>query len=1218
MRAITSKFLPWKKMPGIYIFKFEARFVKENHMKLSRTAPHVVIMAICQMFFLVIPSNGQVDKSKWPRVAPVIFIHGVGSAPPTWGVKIDKETVPAGKPMWPSADDSKTGGYFWYKPEIDSATGCRIFGVPRPMDLMYTLKPSAIGPDGENILVREPEIAQATKDCMSMVNGFENKLVFQAGQKFTTSPNPPNTVMRYDFLQSGVSNVSRNSWLNTTYTYNSGGIYGIPPPSYPTFDAVGGRRNGVEFYDAFWTHGWPDGNVPDPMKGLDGMLYGTALSGTNHKWVKAKYSRSFVRHSSINGPTKGYITYLPEAWSSITFPSPNFHRAHEVELLAGSNYAPGNTQYSTLIKTKTEVYSAEQEKRTITYKYSTTNSNIITVTYVIEDKGYTGKPLQEETKFGQIGQLYIFIKKTLDKYYTDSNGFPNWYLGNGVSDPDAKIVLVGHSQGGVLARGVSYPGFGSSSEPYNLENGYEPMYYPKDLRNNSYLDFYGFSQNMNDCYFDVRNHLAGIVTISSPHFGSPIGYAIDGVIQMHKNLLEQKQAGRGLYHNIWDRGTFGGLDNYTISQVATEVKALVGDINPVNPIAGETSEGFSETVRAGLRKLHNYSSHKTHEPISPSIRTIEEGRDWWQQSVQSHNLNPIAPPSYPCIFTEFPNGAWANNYRLYWQPEFDNWVRSFRKNEENNGGLASEKVHTVNSEDEFRQFGQLLCEEQIGRYTRLSDVNDPNWTSSIATDAAKNPFAGTENVPFINPLAKSGLALNMSFNEDVKNLKDCLLHMVDPFTSTNLMLTGAFVPPIVNPLLWSAGYQVYNNGSKCIDDFKVATNQTAQGIFHTYLTNAAQGAAYNLASVFLHRLNQRGGPDGSQYSVERRPPPARPDKTPIPFISVTNNLGATSPGKMLASGAEVNGDLTVNTLSMDIGFAYPDLSKSGSIAKFAITGATHTMATTYRDTLFGPWYKVNSSGNGWEMDKAKNYNEWKNVRSTLSNLIFGLAIGQSPVLPNQGNSGAKIDEIENAYTQKDTEGFILQRNNKESVQGRYTRLKGINPDEIFEPIALPLNSNRTSYLIDRVIVVNKGQELYIPSGATLQFTISGTIIVKDGGRLTLGGVPSFSSSNNYSIRFVSPTVNKPDIRFRSNALLKYPASSANLLKSRFLTEVNGGAGRFMFAAGKFGNPVTIHPNHLYGAYDSRPYTELIASSNKSLADVIFYPGALNAATSILH
>jgi hypothetical protein len=1161
-----------------------------------------------------------IDKSKWPRVAPVIFIHGVGSAPPTFGVKIDKENVPKEKPTWPTGDDSKTGGYYFYKPELDSLQNCHDNNdTRRKFDMLRNgWFMAGYGTNGQDTIQTSPLVEQKMYGCNSSSGFWYNYAYFQPNNTLTTAPTSPNYAMVYDFLQFKTSFGGRTTNAYMTYDFKGN----VPMPMIPP---QGDRNNGVEFFDAYWTFGWPDGNVPDKMRSLTGMMYGTALTGVNHKWVKAKWSRNFKRNSSyVAGQTTGFKSYDSTGWNALTFFASHLPAMDDLELLGGSAYAPGTQGYTNMSKGKTsDTYSAADGKRTITYKYDTyvragNWQNVLTVNYVIEDKGYTGEQFAEETQFGQIGQLYLFIKKVLDKYYRDSNG-PNWYLGNGASDPDARIVLVGHSQGGVLSRAVTYPGFQSGS---SLEDGYEPMYYPKSLTNATYLDWDNSTKSMSGCWFDPRRHISGIVSISGPHYGSPIGYAIDGVATLHKNLIDQKTQNRGLYYNIWNSNSLG-LDGYTIATATTEVNKFVGDINPVNAVTAGSHEAFNEMVRSGLRSLHHYESYKTFDPFDVPLQTIEAGRDYWQTtSPTGSDGAPIAPPSSPCEPAKFPQaepGSFekANHYRLYWQSEYDNWVRSFRLDENNNGGVGSEKVHTVSASDDFTRYGKTLCEEQIGRYTRLTEVNNPNYPSGDTIYTDMNPFAsGWASAPALAKGTATNSVAEVNFDSDIKALTNCLKHMVDPISTGGLMMTGLFTPPIANPFLWSTAYEVYDNGSNCMDNFKAATNQTTQGFFHQFLTNAAQGAAYNPASVYLHRLNQRGGSGG--LAVERRPPPARPDNIPIPFISITNNLASTW-SSSAAGGAEANGDLTVNTLSQDIGFAYPDLSKSGSIAKFAVTGATHTMAPTYRDEVFGPYLKQNTTTGPWVLDGARNIELHKEIRNDVARLIFGLAIGQSPVLPNQGAAAAKVSEIESAYTQKDAQGFTLQRNNRESVQGKFTRLKGLNPDEILEPVALPYSSDRTTFLIDRVIVIEAGQELYVPAGSNLRFTPSGTIIVKSGGRFTLGGVPTFAGVGQatYGIRLVSETMSKPDIRFRAGAKLKYPDPSAGLLKSAILLDVNGGVGLVLIAGAKFGSAVTIPSKHLYGRYDSRPYQERTASADRGLGEMIYYPGGTSAANSLL-
>ncbi len=1163
-----------------------------------------------------------IDKTHWPRVAPVLFVHGVGSAPIMWGVMSDKENIASDQPLWPAADNSKSGEYFWYKSEADSLDSCR--NSPYG-DIQAFSNIDASGME-----------ATPLRQCGYVPLAYEDKnpawsnSLYTSGGWFTAQANSPLLVGTYDYLRSWKYEPRSRSWgtqfpgwgAARTPTWD----IGLPASSatghpyhdgLPATTAYAVRKNGIETFDAFWGNGWPDGMVPNELVGTGGMLYGTYLTSIDHKWVKAKYAR-FLQRYYVNGGGDDWDTFTPEDWSLIN-KTARPDAALETRLV-GSAYV-GHCTWS--VRTET---SGDRTLIRHTYNSAYNGAILGYIIYITENKiGYTGRQLPEETKYGEIGQLYITVKKVLDKYYVDGSGIPNWYLGNGESDPDAKIVLMGHSQGGVVSRGVCYPGFGTTDQ-YDAGQGFLPMYWPKELVNQSYTNFDGSAANMSGCWFDVRKHLSGVITTSSPHYGSPIGYMLDGVYATHKAFLDKKlNSNSGFYNSIWGSSLFS-LDNQTLDVAAQNAQSVINDINPVGQKAS-SAEGFTQAFLDQLRTTNasnpRWGSYRMATPFAPEqeITSIEEGRLFWQKDI-----DPYSPaPSSPCEPVDYQSGAYrANHYRMYWQPEYDNWVRSFRSNENNNGGLANEKANTVSTTSDFSDFGKTLCEEQVGRWTRLSDNANP----SLATTTGR--FVKPQDNPFdpawaLTPpangrpkIAAPAKTEEANLNADVAEFKACIDGLLSPYTNVVAGIVTLFVAPVANPYAWYAALVGYPKGKECIKNFKMNVNMTVQSNFHDLATNAAEGLAFHPASLFLHRLNQKGGPDKFQ---ERRPFPVRPDGSPIPFICIVNNVSSNSYTD-LAAGASVNGDWTVNTLSQDLGFGYPDVAKSGSLVKMSFTGFTHTMAGTMPDSIMGPFWTSNTASAN-VLDRTRNIAEHQKDRQTVANLILGLAIGQSPVFPSQGAGNATLSEIEGNYTQSDhslanNDGFILQRNDREAVLGKYTRLKGLNPDEVYTPVALPYSSDRSTYLVDRTIVIGSGEEMYIPAGSKVVFTVSGSLVVASGGRLTFGGVPAFSSSQTatYGIQLISQTDADPNLLIRSGARLKYPDQGAGLLKSWFTLNRNGLSAAFRWAGGRIGTPVSFPPNHLYAMYDSKPNSEWIASQDQSLRSAINFPG-VNAAVGLL-
>jgi len=101
--------------------------------------------------------------------------------------------------------------------------------------------------------------------------------------------------------------------------------------------------------------------------------------------------------------------------------------------------------------------------------------------------------LTEETPYGEIGQLYVTIKKVLDKYYYDAATDSRI----GISETETAIRTRRSSSSGIPRRsdfqGVCYPGFGSTGA-YDDAQGFMPMYFPKNMVNQSFYALNGTLQ----------------------------------------------------------------------------------------------------------------------------------------------------------------------------------------------------------------------------------------------------------------------------------------------------------------------------------------------------------------------------------------------------------------------------------------------------------------------------------------------------------------------------------------------------------------------------------------------------------------------------------------------------------------------------------------------------------------------------------------------------
>jgi hypothetical protein len=343
------------------------------------------------------------------------------------------------------------------------------------------------------------------------------------------------------------------------------------------------------------------------------------------------------------------------------------------------------------------------------------------------------------------------------------------------------------------------------------------------------------------------------------------------------------------------------------------------------------------------------------------------------------------------------------------------------------------------------------------------------------------------------------------------------------------------------------------------------------------MVNAAQGLAYHPASTFLHRLNQKGGSGDMEF--EKRPYPHRSNGDLIPFVSIVNRVAATG-NRSFNKRAKV-GDFAVNTLNQDLGFGYPEISKTGSHVKVSFVGYWHGDVGLMDPPGVGPYIKNDAT-----YDYEKNDWYFSHNRQMVADIILGLAAGQSPLFANQGKGAAKLADVVKKYTIPDAAGggLRLQRNTK-GVQGQLSRLKGINIDDVMEPFVLPFDYSTHQYEINEYFEVGSGQELFIPAGATLHFNRYGTLRILNGGRITFGGVPSFSSGSESIYRVtMKPDQNYLPIYLEGGSKLKVPDPRGGLKFS--LTQIRSGTlFRYAFAE----NPNLLReicPNSdLFCAYD---------------------------------
>jgi hypothetical protein len=1216
------------------------------------------------------------DKSRWPRVSPVLFVHGVNSSPATWGIEPQRERRAY---LFPADDDSKTGNWFWHKSELAGIEHCSSLQVA-PLG----------GPPGS---IREIFPGRAPDLCLrgnlpaeAILGGPSpsqaKRLIFAANTEFGSTSTEPTLVEAYDQAQAKVTGRSRNLIFGLDGTFGHEGakgdgalissstFTGFParsgpaalPKSFTTAvdpDVVGlaERANGIEVFDAYWTNGWPDGVVPKELSGPDGMLYGYYLDkfgGTKGGTCQgncpsgtpspARFTRTItyratsrftaatpaeleekelstlgellpVRGTGFTGSNPGVISYapvsreefgaLPEAGSRSAYANMaamlssqlvrDVISAHtEAESMGIVGFCGHGTTCRYIFRRTTDKkYSNDSSGKSTVYIHeliaeSASGRNYhLRVQYEDRHEGYDGRPLAEETADGEIGQLYQAIVRVLDKYYVDAAGKPNWRRG-GDSDPDAKIVLVGHSQGGVISRAVLYPGFGPRGQ-YDSAQGYLPMYWPAS------------EEVGGQAPIDVRRHVAGVVTTSSPHYGAQIGFPLEGFEKMHREMIAQRKTGTGFYVTAFD--------GKVIQSLAAAGQDIIASVNPsaTEPTATAVA---TEQALAGLRDLQRNAangSYKMFEMLQgKGIPDITHGLAFWKNDGIAN----------PCGG----NGRIAgtrnmNYYRLFWQPEYDNWTRSFRR-----GSItgAADRFNQLTTNDDYFDFSQRLCQEQVGHFTYVDDgigsVNDP---FSAHWNLRGGPLAKTTGGPgdiVRNFTVPPGLGLETAKNNFARCI-DEIYSKDNLFMLGGMAIVGDFLPGWLRlPIHAFAANGVANeiegafaNAENCIENLKMDVTNALHDIYFPYSTAAAQGLAYHPASAFLHRLNQKGGPS---LWDEKRPYPVRPDGGPIPFINVVNRISPNNLEQVPTRA--MYGDTAVQTLSQDLGFGYPEMAKAGSLTKISFTGYIHTEATVMKPSTLGPYCTVDPANPaaGCVLDPAKNAQMLADNRRAIANLLLGLATGQSPVLPNAGFAFAKPAAIASQYATRDTDGHLIQKNDRAPVTGDATRLKGLQIEDILEPLPLPYDRGARRFVVDGAVVVHQKQELYLPPGASVLFNDGAGLTVEAGGRLTVGGAPAFGVTDDVAaVRLTTASDGALPILLKAGAQIRFPDAGRAVLRGALKRLVRGPDGAQVSVA------VPLDPNALgseppidatkpsakyYAKYDAKPYLTRVTNVDTAL------------------
>jgi hypothetical protein len=1214
------------------------------------------------------------DKSRWPRVAPVLFVHGAGSSPATWGVEPQREGRAV---LFPSDDDSKTGQWFWHKSELANLHKCpslMITPLTGPSTGFREVFPST----GANRCLISNPAAEAILGGPGPVQ--QKRLIFAANTEFGSSSSAFDATLAevYDQVQAKVTRRSRNLVLGFDGTFGhknadgSGALYGTSTfTGYPartdaaalpkTFqsatdprDVVGlaQRGNGVEVYDAFWGNGWPDGIVPKEMSGPDGMIYGyylDKLAGTQGGKCAgcppgtpspARYVRTITYRTTDYFPsstpnledkeltTKGqylgfngrgfrgdnvgiveYLTYTPEEFAALPevgsrAADPNLVKSTLVKGITGrwGNSASIFNGCGTVVKcryifrkTTDPKFTADPFGKSTTYIHEMiaedTGANFhLRVQYDDRHDAYDGRQFVEETPDGQVGQLYRAAVRVLDKYYVDAAGAPNWRRG-GDSDPDAQLVLVGHSQGGVLARALLYPGFGARGQ-YDSGQGFQPMYWPASDETNGQAPV------------DLRKHVAGVVTTSSPHYGAQIGFPLEGFMKMHEGMVAQRKGGGGFYVTAFD----GKL----LDSLTTAGQAIIDSVNfsATEPTATAVA---TEAALAGLRDLQRNASLRTYKMFEmlqgAGIQNVTQGLAFWKNDGIAN----------PCGG----NGRLAgtrnmNYYRLFWQPEYDNWARSFRR-----GSISgvTERYNQLTTHNDYFDFSQRLCEEQVGHFTYVEDglgsVNDPlsarwKFPPPLPKEAAIPPAGDLVRDMKVPP------GLETARNNFAKCI-DALYSEDEMFILGGMAVLGDLMPAWVRlPIHLLVGGAVaseiasgFDTINRCVEKLKVDVTNAAHEAYFPHSTAAAQGLAYHPASAWLHRLNQKGGPS---LWDEKRPYPIRPDGRPIPFINVINRV---SPNNLeQVSTRAMHGDTAVQTLAMDMGFGYPEMAKAGSLTKIAFTGYIHTEATGMKPATLGPYCTIDPAnpGAGCVVDASKNMQMLVDNRRAFANLVLGLATGQSPVLPNAGLAFAKPEAIAAQYTTKDTAGHMIQKNDRAPVTGDVTRLKGLQLEDILEPLPLPFDRVGRRFLVEGAVVVRAGQELYLPPGAPVLFAANASLTVESGGRLTVGGAPAFAVTDDAAaVRVTTTSDGALPITLKAGAQIRFPDTARGLLRGALKRVVRSPTGALVTQDVPL-NPAVIGnvppvdagkpSSPYYAKYDVKPYLTRVTTGDTRLVPVV--------------
>lgn len=1163
---------------------------------------HVGLRTLSLLFLFAAAASTQPDKSRWPRLYPVVFVHGVNSSGKMWAMDMDE-----------TAMHQKHGEYNYYKGERETVS--RSY----PEGHTFTLQNFGLP------YVRLSSIRQAGKSYppiqVTDANICGESCDFETGvctPNTCNAPQPDNVnhilsfkenpdlgpifdfdavdapfVTHYDRRQFELTRQSRTfQMLNSRYfgnpaggdysTYGFGVLADLPP--------VTQRRNGMEGYTSYWHKSWADGNPPAALgSGKDGQLYGTYSANKDY----APFARYAVSCGSKWMPiekSQWKPMYRPTTYESTC------NGAYWQSYFSGGY-----------------VKSGPNSQGIITYKYKYTASSLPTLYITLEERptGLVSDMFTEDSKFGQIGQLYTFVKKVLDRYYVGPDGRPNWMTDNGQSDPEAKVVLFGHSQGGVISRSLLYPGFSTvntfDSDP---RQNYYPMYWPAAMVGYAFRGFDNSAQTHTK-WFDPRNHIAAVVTSSSPHLGSPVGFVLEGLHQTHLTSLVDRTSNKGLYSpiisgkNPWN----WNLNTQTLATISTNLGPVINYLSPLTqPPANQGWHGLTEAIVKELRTTDpgkNPATMVTRNMLRYTPKNPGEGLSYWTQDGTS------PPADRPCDISgqhgEVSN--WQNYYRTFWQPEYDNWMRSFRLDDNNNGGAGSERYLNPNVYGTFFKWGQKLCEEQVGDFTRLTWNDDPyRLNSAYSDDAGYNPFhpASSSASPLTKRTATASTA--SSLPDPVKKVEECLGSVHG--RSMKKVLSNPLLVPF---RIWAYPAYAYERGMNCADDFKLNVNMTAAEMIHELTSSGAQGLLFHPASQFLHKLNQVGG---GNSPMDRRPYPVTPDGSPIPLISVTNSLlgNQVDPDALTSSSSS---DMVVPTLSQDMGVLYPDFAKAGSHVRVHFTGYSHMDIGQIVEKETGPYYKM-VDGQATDYDAAANKAHHRKTKEMLANMLLGLASGQSSLILNPNGAGATKDNVVAQYTTPVYENggeYRLQKKD-EGVQGRMSRLKGMDKRLIRKPVVLPYDRSRKVFFVDQSVTVADGQELFLPAGSTLEMRAGGDIFVERGGMVTVGGTPAFASGSQSRREVAFTGARLPDlkIRFMPGALIRHPNPAARY--SGRMVVVNG-TSRSLISFKTHASRVEYSDADIYKKeYETSPYITLSVPAYSNFGATVYYPAVTGAINSL--